>query len=91
MSVIQRRRTKTTLKVLTVLNEDHEAEHYGLGLMRATGLRSGIMYPILSRLEDDGWLQARWEERDEPGPRRRLYRLTKLGKDRVATLVNEQP
>src|SRR5439155_6277065 len=61
---------------------DAGADHYGLDLMRGTGLPSGTLYPILHRLQEAGWLASRWEEIDpveESRPARRYYRLTAEG------------
>lgn len=53
---------------------------HGYDLSRETSLKSGTLYPILIRLERDGWLEARWEDEPAPGkPRRHLYRLTRKG------------
>jgi DNA-binding PadR family transcriptional regulator len=71
-----------TLRVLRVFMESPANDHYGLDLMRATGLSSGTLYPILKRLEKDGLVVGQWEEVDasEVGrPRRKLYRLTPDG------------
>ncbi|MEV4703428.1 PadR family transcriptional regulator [Actinoplanes sp. NPDC049316] len=76
------RMTVTTARVLAVLLTEPEADRYGLDLMRATGLSSGSLYPILHRLQEAGWLSARWEEIDpaaEGRPARRFYRLTPDG------------
>ena len=35
---------------------------YGFDIMDATGLPSGTVYPILSKLEDCGFLKSRWED-----------------------------
>lgn len=59
-----------------------EAEHYGLALMKASGLASGTLYPILQRLQDAGWIDSAWEQIDpvaEGRPARRYYRLTAEG------------
>lgn len=56
--------------------------HYGFGLIQTTGLKSGSLYPILERLERQGWVSSAWEQVDpaEAGrPRRRYYRLTPEG------------
>lgn len=69
-------------QVLAVLLEDPQAERYGLELMRATGQPSGTLYPILTRLQEAGWLRAAWEEIDPKAqgrPARRYYRLTPQG------------
>ncbi|TWG24872.1 PadR family transcriptional regulator [Actinoplanes teichomyceticus] len=74
--------TVATARLLAVLLTEPEADRYGLDLMGATGLASGSLYPILHRLQDAGWLTARWEDIDpsELGrPARRFYRLTPDG------------
>jgi DNA-binding MarR family transcriptional regulator len=60
-------------------------ETYGFELAEATGLPSGSLYPILRRLEDEGWLAARWDVVESGGQRRRrrYYHLTGEGR-RVA-------
>jgi DNA-binding PadR family transcriptional regulator len=32
----------------------------GLEVIRATGLPSGTLYPLLARFEEQGWCTARW-------------------------------
>ena len=74
--------TTSVAQVLAVLLEDPHAERYGLELMRATGQPSGTLYPILTRLQEAGWLRADWEEIDPSvagRPARRYYHLTPEG------------
>ncbi len=40
----------------------------------------GTVYPLLTRLKNDGLLQYRWEE-STGGPPRKYYQITHLGKD----------
>jgi DNA-binding PadR family transcriptional regulator len=50
--------------------------------MRATGVKSGSLYPMLERFERRRWIEAFDESIDEHAegrPRRRLYRLTGVG------------
>ena len=78
----QVRITTSVIKVIAALLTDVDADRYGLDLMRATGLASGTLYPILVRLEGAGWLEAHWEDVDpvaEGRPARRYYRLTPTG------------
>jgi DNA-binding PadR family transcriptional regulator len=78
--------TVPVAKVLAALLSDPVADRYGLDLMKATGLPSGTLYPILVRLERAGWLEARWEDVDPASagrPARRYYRLTADGVDRA--------
>jgi PadR family transcriptional regulator PadR len=74
--------TKQTLRLLAVLLTDPRRDWYGLELMDFAALRSGTAYPILHRLQTDGWLTSTREQIDpaEAGrPQRRLYRLTASG------------
>lgn len=74
--------TTAVVKVLAVFLQDAGVDRYGLDLIRATGLPSGTLYPILERLERAGWLNAEWETIDPVTggrPARRYYRLTPQG------------
>ena len=72
--------SRQTLAVLEQLLQGSEEWSYGYDLSRSTGLRSGTLYPILIRLTERGWLEARWAEPERVGrPPRHLYRLTAEG------------
>jgi len=74
--------TLQTLQVLNVLLTDPLDEHYGLEISRESGLPTGSIYPILTRLETAGWVTSAWENIDESKQgrrRRRYYRLTAEG------------
>jgi PadR family transcriptional regulator PadR len=74
--------TIAVAKVLRVFLQDPSAACYGLELMKATGLPSGSLYPVLARLERAGWVCSRREEIDpsvEGRPPRRYYELTPDG------------
>ena len=80
--------SRQTIDVLRQLLSDSEAWSYGYDLSRTTGLKSGTLYPILIRLTDRGWLEARWAEPARPGrPPRHLYRLTGKGRAAAARLT----
>lgn len=75
------RRSPQTLAVLSALLRRAQAWHYGYDLLKATGLKSGTLYPILGRMQRRGWLEQRWEKSSAPGrPPRHLYRLSRQGK-----------
>lgn len=77
-----------TQAVLGALLSATDGWHYGYDLSKATGLKSGTLYPILIRLEGHGWLEARWEEAPQSGkPPRHLYRLTGLGLKEAPALL----
>src|SRR5271155_3366984 len=66
------------LLVLQALLREPGRELYGLELVEETGLLPGTAYPILLRLEHEGWVTSRWEDVDpraEKRPARRYYRL----------------
>jgi DNA-binding PadR family transcriptional regulator len=53
---------------------------YGYELSTLTGIRSGTLYPLLIRLEGQGYLEAEWQKPAVPGrPPRHAYRLTAAG------------
>jgi PadR family transcriptional regulator PadR len=69
-----------TLAVLAELCATPSQWRHGYGLARATGLKSGTLYPVLVRLADRGLVEACWEDEQPSGrPRRHLYRITADG------------
>ena len=69
-------------RLLAVLVDEPAQWRYGLYLIRVTGQPSGVLYPMLTRLLDADWLEARWEDIDpvaQARPARRYYRLTPDG------------
>lgn len=77
------RLTHASVAVLRALLDDPEAYHYGYDLILQTGVCSGVIYPILWRMVDAGWLADGWEdqgaEQEYGRPRRRYYQLTGEG------------
>jgi DNA-binding PadR family transcriptional regulator len=74
--------TTQTLKVLSTILREPDADWYGLELCKRAGLKPGTIYPTLDRLVKAEWLERRWEDIDpsvEGRPRRRLYHLTGVG------------
>jgi DNA-binding PadR family transcriptional regulator len=72
---------------------DPAREMYGLELVRAAGLATGTIHPILARLEACGWLESRWEDLDPHAagrPRRRYYRLSPDGVVGAARAVDRR-
>lgn len=43
------------------------------------------LYPLLYRMEKDGWVAAEWQE-SETGRKRRCYKLTREGKKQLVPL-----
>ncbi len=77
-----------TLAVLQALRQSAREWSHGYDLSKLTRIKSGTLYPILSRLHDEGWLETRWEELREPGrPPRHLYRLSAAGSRAVNRIL----
>jgi PadR family transcriptional regulator, regulatory protein PadR len=78
--------TASLQRVLRAFLEDPAAPRYGYDLMKAAGLPSGTLYPMLARLEDQKLVSSAWETPQAGGERpRRYYQLTGEG-IRVARL-----
>lgn len=80
------RPTRVTAPLLDVLEAlfrafDDGVEVHGWALVKATRRSGPTVYGILDRIEDAGWVSARWEELEpeQNRPRRRFYRLTPAG------------
>src|ERR1700679_3058383 len=62
-------------------------ESYGYALIQEVKLLSGdkiewtdgMIYPVLHRMEDEGWIESRWGEA-ENGRRRKYYSIKKAGR-----------
>ena len=59
---------------------DHPADwKYGYDLSRSTGLKSGTLYPLLTRLAERKLLETAWESGEPGRPPRHMYRFTPEG------------
>jgi len=66
--------------LLAALLQQPRSWHYGYELSKHTGLKSGTLYPLLIRLNDQGLLESKWMEPDPPGkPPRHAYKLGSSG------------
>ncbi len=80
------------LSVLGTMLSDIDAEWYGLELSKRSKSKPGTVYPILDRLLKADWVERRWEDIDpvaEGRPRRRLYRLTRVGEVAARQAIDE--
>jgi len=65
---------------------------YGLEILRRIEDDSGLLipegtvYPLLSRLKQEGWVDSEWVESDRGHPRK-YYRLTAAGKRHVQQMA----
>jgi len=79
--------SKSTRTILAMLRKTPRDWQYGYEISKLTQIKSGVLYPILMRLHEQGLLESEWREPDKQGhPPRHVYRLTTSG----ILLANEQ-
>jgi PadR family transcriptional regulator PadR len=86
------RRTHALIQVAIALMDDPTGRHWGYDLSRHAGVRSGVLYPILHRMLDEGWLEDGWEDPAQlhgKRPPRRYYELTDEGRLALGALLHE--
>ena len=86
------RKTYTLAQVAAALMADPTGRHWGYQLSKSSGVRSGVMYPVLTRLLAQGWLTDGWEDPQtikEKRPPRRYYELTDEGRIQLGAIVAE--
>jgi DNA-binding PadR family transcriptional regulator len=67
-------------RVLAALVQAGATGRHGYDLCREAEIKSGTLYPLLIRLEAQGYLVADWQASEVPGrPPRHVYRLTAAG------------
>lgn len=67
------------LKVLRVLYADMSGEHFGLSIGQEAKLSTGVLYPVLDKLQDDGLINVKWTEKKEGRRPRLLYFISGKG------------
>lgn len=91
MSTAAWQRATLPLLILGVLDA---APRHGYGVSAAlveVGLhpiKGAQLYPALVKLENDGFIEATWEQ-SESGPARKVYELTTAGRTELAALRDE--
>ncbi len=83
------RKTHALVQVALALMGDPNGRHWGYDLSKRAGLRSGVLYPVLHRMLDEGWLVDGWEDPADSGkrPPRRYYELTDHGVHELGGLL----
>lgn len=81
------------MQVALALMDNPDARQWGYETRRRSGVRSGVMYPVLQRMLEQGWLADGWEDQPRDGragrPPRRYYELTQAGKTELAALLEQ--
>lgn len=84
--------THSLVAVVSELLQAPDDRHWGYELSRTSGIRSGVLYPILGRLLDRGWLEDGWENAAEfqgKRPPRRYYKVTEEGLAELGAIVRK--
>ncbi len=84
------RKTHSLVQLALVLMNDPLGRHWGYGLMKSAGIRSGVLYPLLQRMLAEGWVEDGWEdpaEMEGRRPPRRYYELTDKGRQELGAII----
>jgi PadR family transcriptional regulator PadR len=87
--LVQMRRGSIEYCVLALLETE---DRYGFDITRelasAGGLvtSEGTVYPLLTRLRNDGLVDTYWKDSTE-GPKRRYYRITNVGRQALESFI----
>lgn len=76
------RLTHALVQVATAIGNSPDERLWGYQVSQKTKLASGVLYPVLHRMLERGWVEDGWEELSpamEKRPRRRYYVVTDLG------------
>jgi PadR family transcriptional regulator PadR len=90
------RMTQPLVRVAMALMMEPTGQHWGYELFKRSGVRSGALYPMLTRLLEEGWLTDGWEdpatiraEEEKRRPPRRYYELTDKGRRELGAIVQQ--
>jgi PadR family transcriptional regulator PadR len=77
------------MAVAMAIMSDPSGRHWGYDLTQKSGVRSGVLYPILARMLAEGWVSDGWEAPGTTGgrPPRRYYQLTDEGKRELGAIL----
>jgi PadR family transcriptional regulator, regulatory protein PadR len=82
--------THSLVQVAMALLDRPDEKRWGYDVAKQAGVRSGVLYPMLSRMLDEGWLTDGWEDPaaiTKRRPPRRYYELTDEGRQQLAGVV----
>ena len=86
------RKTHALVQLALALMEEPLGRHWGYRLITRSGVRSGVLYPLLQRMLADGWLLDGWEDPQEIAerrPPRRYYEMTDKGRRELGALLSQ--
>ena len=85
----QMRKGVLELCILAIIEEDEVYPSDIIGRLKANDLIvvEGTLYPLLTRLKNDGLLEYSWRESNS-GPPRKYFRITEVGQDFLEALTS---
>ncbi|MGH3911891.1 MAG: PadR family transcriptional regulator [Pseudonocardiaceae bacterium] len=86
------RTTHALVQVTMALLDNPTGRHWGYQLSKRSGVRSGVLYPMLTRMLDQSWLTDGWEDPatiHEKRPPRRYYELTDKGRLALGAVLQQ--
>lgn len=86
------RKTHALIQVAIALLDDPTGRHWGYELSKRSGVRSGVLYPMLTRMLGENWLTDGWEDPttiQDKRPPRRYYELTDEGRVALGAVLEE--
>jgi PadR family transcriptional regulator PadR len=86
------RKTHALVQVAMALLDEPTSQRWGYELSKQAGVRSGVLYPMLTRMLNEGWVEDGWEDPTtirEKRPPRRYYELTDEGRLALGAILQE--
>ncbi|HET9255493.1 MAG TPA: PadR family transcriptional regulator [Pseudonocardiaceae bacterium] len=86
------RKTHALVQVAMALLDEPASRHWGYELSKRSGVRSGVLYPMLTRMLTERWLTDGWEDPttiQDKRPPRRYYELTSKGQQELGAVLQQ--
>jgi len=83
---------KGYVELYTLLSLKNNSPMHGLGILKFfeahnLSINEGTLYPLLNRMETNGWLHSSWNVPQTSGHPKREYQLTKKGEEILPLLI----
>ena len=88
---VQLRKGFIELCVLQTLH--NKGKGYGLEVLSSLkafdiDVNEGTLYPLLNRMQKNGWLESTWDTQTDSGHPRRFYQLSIIGKELLPEMLD---
>lgn len=82
--------TNRIIKIAIAILAAPQEKHYGYTLGNQLNFSTGAIYPLLSEMMKQGWLQSEWEDPEDVNngrPVRKYYTLTEKGRKELVEVI----